>query len=813
MALACARHARQISLTVETRDSDGDIVAGIPVEIGGQPAGESDHRGVFTHSLKGKPGQTIRIRANPHPDSGYLPWETTVVIPAEAVSTLRLTAVLIHMPDIADTAPPDAPQFVVIVQENGAAVSGADIYLDRHHAGTTDAAGAFRHPMDSSRSLAVMVDKPGLARWKRTLDAAPGKQVIVNLSEAHRFDWSVRENVYGEYHPIAGARLWVDGEVVGVTDDYGELFYDHADIDDQEIEVVIEADGVLPKRRKGKVTVSPRGSFDIRFAAVTAPRPRIGLLPVQLADDAGAESVPIALVQAFRYGLETASFVEVVPIDPLALQGEEKLQTPSMSELDGLAVLSVESAVGGYTLEATLLSSQGEMALAAMRTGIAPDEAPEIATAVGRELVDAYPVEGAVRAVAASGVLTNLKGVNEGDVFDVYKAMAIDGARWKPNEDAERKVGKLRVERFDAHGAVMRPVGTLDMPLAIGDRLVRVVSEPRATTQMLYVQEAAPSTEPASGVHVYLGGVWAGATDGDGIARVQAVPGQRYTVLLYKRGYPPVSEEVVFGTQTATLRLAEEGALRVEGKPAGAHVRVDGIVVGRLPMSEAVPVPPGLRRVQVSAPGYLSWERTLRMGGEAVELTGDEAVELRPDVLARGAEREAAGAFEAASHAYAQAGPDHPDYVVARTRRAQLLLESLQKPDAACSELLRLVDLDTQPTHDPQDLARRMLLAKALSRRAENASSPYAAASDLQQAAAVLSAVVASTEPGTQQTRALYSRALALHHLHTLGPTAATRQRALEAWRAFLDAPDASSSELATARRLVEELDGWDEIN
>ena len=295
-AWSCARDARQISLTVETRDSEGDIVAGVPIEIGGQRVGESDHRGVFTRELRGKPGQTVRIRANPVADSGYFPWETTIVVSSETLATLRLTAVLIRVPDIA-TDERAEPDFVIIVQENGIAVSGADIYINRRHAGTTRSDGTYRQPLSSPRGLTVMVDKPGLARWKRSLEAAPGKQVIVNLSEARRFDWSVRENVYGKYRPVRGAKLLVHGEVVGATDQYGELLYDHSDTDASEIEVVIETEGLLPKRRTGTVRVGPKGSFDVRFASERAPRPRIGLLPVQLADNAGAESAPIALVQ------------------------------------------------------------------------------------------------------------------------------------------------------------------------------------------------------------------------------------------------------------------------------------------------------------------------------------------------------------------------------------------------------------------------------------------------------------------------------------------------------------------------------------
>lgn len=71
------------------------------------------------------------------------------------------------------------------------------------------------------------------------------------------------------------------------------------------------------------------------------------------------------------------------------------------------------------------------------------------------------------------------------------------------------------------------------------------------------------------------------------------------------------------------------GSLIVRGNVQGAEVRIDGNTVARLPMSEPVRVAAGEPSLEVSAPGYTTVVRRLRVEGGA---TVRETVELREAV-------------------------------------------------------------------------------------------------------------------------------------------------------------------------------------
>lgn len=63
------------------------------------------------------------------------------------------------------------------------------------------------------------------------------------------------------------------------------------------------------------------------------------------------------------------------------------------------------------------------------------------------------------------------------------------------------------------------------------------------------------------------------------------------------------------------------GFVALQGDPAGASVKVNGAVVGQLPLSAPIRVVAGDVEVSVRAPGYRSWQSTVAVkGGESSEL-------------------------------------------------------------------------------------------------------------------------------------------------------------------------------------------------
>jgi hypothetical protein len=86
------------------------------------------------------------------------------------------------------------------------------------------------------------------------------------------------------------------------------------------------------------------------------------------------------------------------------------------------------------------------------------------------------------------------------------------------------------------------------------------------------------------------------------------------------------------------------GQLEVQGTPAGAEVRVDGDVVGKLPLSRPITVTAGEVAVQVRAPGHLAIVRTANVASRTLTR---ETFDLQALGAAAGGEQAQAGATPA----------------------------------------------------------------------------------------------------------------------------------------------------------------------
>jgi len=137
--------------------------------------------------------------------------------------------------------------------------------------------------------------------------------------------------------------------------------------------------------------------------------------------------------------------------------------------------------------------------------------------------------------------------------------------------------------------------------------------------------------------------------------------------------------------------LKPDSLFKVESNPSGAYVYLDNKIVGQTPIA-GVTVNKGYHKIRISkGNGYRDWEKTLDFSKDLVDKTGENKVLLSLDILARGELAEDGGSIEAAISAYKNTKKDHPDYVEARHRLAQLYLVYKNDYQAAVSEFENVV--------------------------------------------------------------------------------------------------------------------------
>jgi hypothetical protein len=81
------------------------------------------------------------------------------------------------------------------------------------------------------------------------------------------------------------------------------------------------------------------------------------------------------------------------------------------------------------------------------------------------------------------------------------------------------------------------------------------------------------------------------------------------------RARPAQSMTVALEATRAPATPAESGTLRVESRPAGAKVYVDGTLIGTTPVSQ--PVMSGEHGVRLELSGYREWTSSVRVTGAA----------------------------------------------------------------------------------------------------------------------------------------------------------------------------------------------------
>jgi hypothetical protein len=108
------------------------------------------------------------------------------------------------------------------------------------------------------------------------------------------------------------------------------------------------------------------------------------------------------------------------------------------------------------------------------------------------------------------------------------------------------------------------------------------------------------------------------------------------------------------------VSLRPAAVLIVESSPSHAEVRVDGVAVGRTPLS--VSVAPGARKVELALDGYVAADRTVRVeGGQRAQL------DVRLQVT--DTERQRLGALQAAQRTQAEAELRHQEALKAHDAR------------------------------------------------------------------------------------------------------------------------------------------------
>ncbi len=729
----------ELSLSVK---SDGNPAPGVEIAIDGTAAGQTDGDGKFITRLKRIPGQEVSLSVKKEA-RGYdiEPWRGSFVVKLAADGVIERYPFDVNL---------TAKKFVTLrVTAGDTPVEGAAVYLGNKAIGKTDATGQYVHTYTTvpKSRFNIRVRKRGYRSWQKTVAVQPGDDLDISLEKASHasaagisesdlgpdqvdqppptagksitavLTISTKSDAYGVNKPLSGVVVSINGKERGKTNAKGRFTYRYKGADGRKVNLRLEAPGHVPAQWESQVALKGKRTIQRHFYPATPPIIKVGMYGyINNSPEAGIEENIGQVEEAVRRHLFIyRSFQEVPKASLHAMMLQDTLDMQSIStngwqrapmsrSVDMILSGNVTKNARGLTIESTITTADGKILLSQINTARNPRDIPRTSKIIAGSIIDQFPFEGTVTAVAPDGYRINLGQHNykirRGNVFR-YMAAKTDRSG---KITGYQEKGLLRViETADTHSKL--EVASIEdkRRIQVGDKVIRRVylEEEREAAKNSFVLVASGGTpgqvKPLWGVNVYLNNTWMGTTGADGKALIPVHLHEQYDLLLSRHGYQPVQTPVSISqdkaVQAYTLEVAN-AVLRIDSEPSQADVYVDDVLVGKTPIPDGKLVNFGFRKLRVSVGGdYRDWQKVVEINKPEVDYTGTRKIRLLKDHYKIGQIAEQSGNLDQAILAYSAIDRQNPDYSDARHRLAQLYMDEKGDFEKAIQEFEKVLSL------------------------------------------------------------------------------------------------------------------------
>jgi tetratricopeptide (TPR) repeat protein len=704
IALFACSSEKEIKVDVKA-SMDSKPAAQAKVMVDGAEVGTTDSDGVYTGTLKRNAGAEVSV-AVVMEATGYKaePWKDSFVVKAPAkgaVDTYTLEAKL------------TATKYITIsVKEEDKPVEGAAIKVGGKKAASTDATGQFVYEYGKmpAKGFKIEVKKQGYASWRKTRKVEPGQVIEISLHKESLLTVKPRTEEYGRTKGMAGVPIRIDGKKVGKTNSKGSFTYVYKKEPGKTVKVSMSIPGYMPSKWKGSVKLEGRHSIT-RYFYPKSPK------PIRAAIYGYASNTPDEDLSDILRRIEEAVgnnlfsyivFDKVASDDLKASMKKAKVDieqmttggwkdTPLMGTIDAVILGSIGKTEKGFAIETKVYKYDGMLVLSLIKTARGERDVKRVAKDVVNTFIKQFPFEGMIIAEEGGSYKINLGSsdykLRRGAEFALMAPSKTSSGKIKGHTE----VGTLRlkkVQKMESWGEVVEL--KRGKKAAPGYRVVRLTAseeEKRAAKNSFVLQARGgvpPDLDKLGGVNVYLNDAWVGTTGSDGKTVVPVKLGKTYDIVLYRHGYQQVKEKVKAEKdrdQKEYLLEVNNALLRIDSKPSGAEVFIDGVSVGKSPITDGKQINFGFHTIKLSAGGDIrDWEEVVEFNRKEVDLTGRNKIVMHKDYLKIAEQAIAGGDVDDAISAYLKAGEEHPDYSDARYRLAQLYMDEKNDYPAAARE-------------------------------------------------------------------------------------------------------------------------------
>lgn len=568
--------------------------------------------------------------------------------------------------------------------------------------------------------LTVMVKKDGYVTSSRLIRIKDKGIANFSLLVGETIDIFALTKTFNFQKGLQGIEVIINGKMVGKTDKFGQFSYTFQGNKGDLLELMLKSDNHLPEEYQSDFVVSGPMTLKKYFTFKAPPVANLVMLNAQPAgkafsnlEETFSQDLDANLYRAAKQHIYSSQAFNSFPMSSFVRESQDANLPISQILKFGWQNTTLKSKVDAViqpiiiqgekqVLELSLIDSEGKVIAAGKEELPRINDSASIQNAISeisKRIMRKFPFEGSVLRKNKEYVVINL-GKNSGRMAKVGDSLEVWGVQTGKRGFRKdfRNIGKLKITKVQNQTATamiidLAPRSTIER----GDLVVlKQAKEKRATvakqtTKNAYISvinNSGSDKSAISNANVYFNGQWVGATNEAGRIYVNdmEVSGQGM-VKVIKHGFSVYSKSINVGSQNFVVNLEQETAfLKIESKPTGAMIKVDGRILGKTPMTSPVPVPSGFLKLElVGIPGYKDFSQVMELSEGTLELSGTRAIELEKDYLTVANDLINRKKYQEAIGRLSLISKDHSDYLIANHKMGEVYLNYLNQPDKAAS--------------------------------------------------------------------------------------------------------------------------------
>lgn len=722
--------------------------------------------------------------------------------------------------------------FTLHVHSSKKPLSDAKIFLGEESDGdlkigcTTNVRGrcVVRFPTKPDAPVTFVATKKGFKTAKQTVRVANPGSLNFDLEIGQTIDIYAVTKTYNFTSGLRDVQVFVGGKRVGSTDRFGHYAYSYSGKSDDLVAIALKPKNYLPETYETDFVASGPMTLVRYFSSSEPPAVRMVVMPLVSAGKS-SQAINGKFAATDRHVREAARqylFASAAFKEYQAALFERNAARAGRSTSKALrqgwfdtdlkasvdAVLLPTLALGGNkaSLELSVIDSRGKVLAAAAEPLENPEDKENIARAISqiaKRITRAFPFEGAVLGKEADKVTVNLgysagRAIRAGDVLDVFGIQSEKFGRSQTHGNIASLVVK---EVGDATATCVvkstAPRATIERGDLVVLRTRRNIDSSGVQVRVVSDSGRGGTMLPVAQANVYLNDDWIGATDASGRLYADITGVGRIVVI--KHGFATIHQSVdLKANSKVDFTLKRESAfVRIESKPSGVVVKIEGQVIGVTPIQAPVSIPSGFVKLELDAPkGYKKYASVLELDNGALEFTGNNAITLEKDERSEAQALLAANKIDEAIAKYESIPKDHSDWLAAQHELGEIFLTRLDQPAKAAEAFARVTsDPAVKQFADKRFIGSHIDEAISIFLTGENLveKNRESALAHFRQAIEIFDSVIphlrfVKTEQYAQAVHNVdFHRALARHRLWQYSQDPTVLVDTLRSWRSYLN--------------------------